>query len=115
MWGWRKCAAFAARRQFGLYVLLSKADESVVAVAERMQGLQRFAENKGVLASGGDAARGARRDGVRGSERISPRARKKAEKLRRKMLIKNRSLVKQISNNNNNNNNEIPANTSPRY
>ena len=38
-WCLTKAAKFAARSKYELYVLLADADEKVVAVAERMQGL----------------------------------------------------------------------------
>ena len=38
-WCLSKAAKFAARSKYELYVLLADADEKVVAIAERMQGL----------------------------------------------------------------------------
>ena len=38
-WTVAECAEFAARRQFAYVAMLSEADESVVAMAMRMQGM----------------------------------------------------------------------------
>ena len=38
-WSVEECAEFAARRQFKYVSMLSKAEESVVAMALRMQGV----------------------------------------------------------------------------
>ena len=40
-WSVEECAEFAARRQFKYVTMLSLADESVVSMALRMQGMQK--------------------------------------------------------------------------
>ena len=97
-WCLAKSAEFAALKQVKIYRLLTKEDESVVRMAERMQGKLSSSsfDTRQSVHPVGDGRQGARRGDARGGSGSSAslRGQRKAEKLRRKWLERNGSWQK---------------------